>query len=53
MKYEYYIDRLEAIKSYKRIASSILKENVEKIFLIYNEKFININKQLKGINMLL
>ena len=52
MKYDYYSETTEALDTFKRIASSILKENVEKliryekIFLLYNDFFIDLNKQL-------
>lgn len=56
LKYEYYLARPEALDTYKRIANSIIKENVEKlvkyekIFLIYNEKFIEMIKKLNNNN---
>ena len=52
LKYDDYSEVPEALDIFKRISSSILKENVEKlikyekIFLLYNEFLIDINKQL-------
>ena len=52
-KYKYYLKRPEALDTYQKVANSIIKENVEKlikyekIFLLYNEKLIDISKQLK------
>lgn len=50
--YDYYLNRPEALDTYQRIGNSLLEENVakfikyEKIFIVYNEKLNDINKQL-------
>ena len=52
MKYGYYLGKPEALETYYKIVSSIFKENAEKlirfekIFLNYNEYFLEINKKL-------
>jgi hypothetical protein len=56
LKYDYYQSSPEGLEAYQSVGNSMLKENVEKlikyekIFIIYNEKLIDINKQLKVNN---
>ena len=51
-KYGYYLGKPEALETYNKIVNIIIKENAEKlirfekIFLIYNEYFLEINKKL-------
>ena len=55
LKYDYYLEKPEALETYIKIVNSIIKENAEKliryekIFLIYNENFLEINKKLNII----
>ena len=55
LKYDYYLEKPEALETYYKIVNSIIKENAEKlikyekIFLIYNENFLEINKKLNII----
>ena len=52
LKHSRYLGNPEALETYNRIVNSIIKENAEKlihfekIFLIYNESFLDINKKL-------
>ena len=51
-KHEYYNEIPGALDTFKGLASSIIKENIkklikyEKTFILHNEFFIDINKQL-------
>ena len=55
LKYDYYLEKPEALETYNKIVNSIIKENAEKlikyekIYLIYNENFLEINKKLNII----
>jgi hypothetical protein len=55
LKYDYYLEKPEALETYYKIVNSIIKENAEKlikyekIYLIYNENFLEINKKLNII----
>ena len=54
-KYDYYLEKPEALETYYSIVNSIIRENpeklirFEKIYLIYNEIFLEINKKLNII----
>ena len=56
LKYDYYLSSPEGLEAYQSVGNSMLKENVEKlikyekIFILYNEKLIDINKKLKVNN---
>ena len=56
LKYDYYLSSPEGLEAYQSVGNSMLKENVEKlikyekIFILYNEKLIDINKELKVNN---
>ena len=56
IKYNYYLSSPEGSEAYQSVGNSMLKENVEKlikyekIFILYNEKLIDINKKLKVNN---
>jgi hypothetical protein len=51
-KYDNYLGKPEALETYNKIVNSIIRENAEKlinfekIYLIYNENFLEINKKL-------
>jgi len=53
LKHSRYLGNPEALETYNRIVNSIIKENAEKlihfekIFLIYNENFLDIKQKIK------